>query len=216
MIERLIESLSFVRFLVFATFFHALLGLAWKNKMHRYILIILTVFSTTELISICQSVFILEFKLGVIVATIIHSIMWLLILREVVSFPKVVSGLTIAFATFSICDVLFIEGWKIFNIYSFILGALLYLVLFLIESFYQLKKENFYFFFNNHYLLLTSPVLFFIGLSFMFGFRSKAINNTIFFDRFELYDTIIFSVNIVYYSLVNLYIYREKRKLYEF
>ncbi len=202
--------------MLLTTFIFAIYGLSWKIQTHRRILIILAVFIINESISIISDLYDTSFKTSITITTLIHHSLWLLILREAVSFPKVVTGFLIAFITFCLCDFFLIEGWLIFNCYSFIVGAFMYLFLFLIESFYQLRKENFPFFFSNQFILLMAPVLFFIGLTFMFGFKSRAIMTTVFFEKFELYRTIIIVVNVVYYSLLNIYIYREKKELYEF
>jgi len=216
MINSVLQNLGIVHYLLLTTFMFAIYGLRWKNQTHRYVLIILAVFVINESVSIISTLNGTIFKISATITTFIHHALWLLILRQAVTFPKVVTGFLIAFATFCLCDLLFIEGWLIFNCYSFVVGAFMYLILFLIESFYQLRKENFPFFFSNQFILLMAPVLFFIGLTFMFGFKSRAIIKTVFFEKFELYRTIIIVVNVVYYSLLNIYIYREKKELYDF
>lgn len=210
------DCIGFLHYLLLFTIVFAIYGLSWKIRTHRYVLLILGTFLINETISIICNYFHLTFRINFSITTLIHDVLWLLILRKSVSFPKVLVGLLIAFTTFCFCDLFFIEGWRIFNTYTFILGAFLYLIMFLVESFQQLRKENFSFFFSNQFILLMTPVLFFIGLTFMFGFRSKAINATVFFEKFQLYQTIIILVNLVYYILLNIYIYREKKKLYEF
>lgn len=91
-----------------------------------------------------------------------------------------------------------------------IVGAFIYLVLFIIESFYELQKENLVFFTSNRFILLFSPILFFLGFSVGFGFESFAILGKEIFG-FKLYDLISHFVNVVYYSLMNIYIYNEKK-----
>ncbi len=216
MIREYLLQLSVIYILLFSTFLHAFFALKWKQETHRYVLLILSAFVLNETICFLCEVYFLTSKLNITITTIIHSTLWLLILKKSVRFPKIVTGLLIVFITFSFCDLFFIEGLTLFNCYSFILGAFMYLILFLIESFYQLKQENFPFFFSNQFILLMSPVLFFIGLTFMFGFRSRAVISTVFFGTIELYRIIIIVVNVVYYSLLNIYIYREKNRLYEF
>lgn len=208
--------LSIVHFLVVITFLFATFGLSWKNQTHLYLIMILSVFLVNEIISVFCDFFLSTMKINFTITTFIHHLLWLLILRKSVAFPNLVNAMIIAFATFCLCNFFFIEGWLIFNCYSFIFGAFIYLVFFLIESFNQLNKENFPFFFSNQFILLMAPVLFFIGLSFMFGFKSKEVNTIVFFEKFQLYKTIVIVVNVVYYSLLNIYIYREKNKLYEF
>jgi hypothetical protein len=160
----------------------------------------------------------LKFENGVFnsISILFHHSLWLLILKDSVHFAKIVMWSIISFIIFGLCNLFFFEGWQHFNYYTFTLGAFLYLILFIIESFYQLKRENFTFFLSNNAILLLAPVLFFIGLSFMFAFKSKVISTTIIFGSVELYTVIIYFVNIVYYSLINLYIYREKKVANEF
>ena len=216
MLKEHLLQLGFIYVLIFSTFLHAIYGLQWKNIVHRHVMFILIIFVINEVIATFQVAYSLTFRTNVTVTAIIHCTLWLLILKDAVRSPKIVNGVLIAFITFCLCDLLFIEGWVFFNCYSFIVGAFMYLILFLIESFYQLKQENFPFFFSNSFLLLMSPVLLFIGMTFMLGFKSRGIIATVIYGDIYLYRIIITLVNIVYYSLINIYIYREKKKLYEF
>jgi hypothetical protein len=216
MLKAYLLQSGFIYVFIFSTFLHAIYGLQWKNKIHRYVLCILTVFVLNEAVSTLQAAYATNFKTHFTITTVIHCTLWFLILKDSVHFPRIVNGVLIAFITFCFCDLLFIEGWVLFNCYSFVLGAFMYLILFLFESFYQLKQENFPYFFSNQFLLLMSPVLFFIGLTFMLAFKSHGIISVVIFGKVDLYRIIITVVNIVYYSLLNIYIYREKKKLYEF
>ncbi len=216
MIDAIFKYLAIVHVLLLITFVHALYGLQLKRKIHLYVFLILVAFVINESICTLGKIYLFSFKLSITIATALHSTFWLLIIKEIVRYPKIIWGLLLVFLTFSLCDLFFIEGWEVFNSYSFILGAFMYLILFLVESFYQLKQEHFSYFFSNNFILLMVPVLLFIGLTFMFGFKSREITTTLFFGKYQLYRIIIVVVNIVYYSLLNIYIYREKRKLYEF
>ncbi|HLA56560.1 MAG TPA: hypothetical protein VK623_10690 [Flavobacterium sp.] len=120
----------------------------------------------------------------------------------------------IVFLAFSIINLLMFEGFSRFNFYTFIIGALLYIVLFIQDSFYRLKHEDFAFFQSNNYLLLFAPILLFLGLSFVFGFKSHSLNSTVIFGNVKLYGFIVCFVNIVYYVLINIYVNREKKMKY--
>ena len=115
---------------------------------------------------------------------------------------------------FSIINWLAIEGSSGFNYYTFVVGAFLYLIFFIIESFYRLSKEDFAFFLANDFILLLAPILLFLGLSFMFGFKSKLVTSTMLFPNIKLYDAIVYFVNVVYYVLLNMYIYKERKRTY--
>lgn len=141
---------------------------------------------------------------------IIHHSFWIVLIGDFLTTRKIKPIAIIIFLTFSLGNLLFIEGPKL-NYLTFIAGALIYLVLFIFESFTQLKNENLSFFKSNTYLLLFAPVLFFLGFSFLFGFRNFDLRNTIVFGKTDLYTFICYFVNIIYYSLINLYIYKEQK-----
>lgn len=115
------------------------------------------------------------------------------------------------FVLFAIVNFFFFDGVHKFNSYSFVTGALLYVLLFLYDSFGELKKENFNYFTSNNYLLIATPVLFFIGFSFIFGFKNKDIDKIEILGLFTIYNFISYFANITYYTLINIYIYREKK-----
>lgn len=149
--------------------------------------------------------------LNMTVYAFLHNLLWFYILYLSISNKSMIRFGLLVFIVFGLINFIFLEGQKAFNFHTFILGAFIYISLFIYESFYQLKKENFTFFKSNNYLLLFSPVLFFFGLSFVFGFKSKALADTIVFGNISLYDFIIYFVNIIYYTLINIYIYRERK-----
>ncbi|HEX8015358.1 MAG TPA: hypothetical protein VF465_08995, partial [Flavobacterium sp.] len=61
------------------------------------------------------------------------------------------------FMVFSIINFIIIEIVDTYNYYTFIVGALLYVVFFIYESFKQLREENLTYFLSNNYLLLFAP-----------------------------------------------------------
>lgn len=118
-----------------------------------------------------------------------------------------------AFLLFGLFNLVFIEKGDC-NFYTFIAGGLLYIALFIYESFLQLRNENFSFFLSRKYLLLSVPILFFFGFSFIFGFKSDELAERKIFGLIELFDFIAYFSNISYYTLINIYIYRERRLKY--
>jgi hypothetical protein len=115
------------------------------------------------------------------------------------------------FWAFAILNFVYIEWVDEFNYYSFIVGASIYLLFFIIESYKQLNKENVVFFISNNYILLFTPLLFFYGLSLMFGFKTSSIRSYIIYSDLSLYGFIINAACVAYYSLMSIYIYREKK-----
>ena len=98
-----------------------------------------------------------------------------------------------------------------FNYYNFIFGALAYTFIFIIESYKNLKNSSLIFFTSNNFILLFAPILFFLGMSFLLGFKSKSINSILVFGDLTFYMLINYSVNIIYYTLINIYIYKERK-----
>lgn len=211
------DNMSFINYIEPAAYY-VLLTIVFamftieKNKLNNnYLLFILFICLITELSSAVLEYNHYPFDLVYSISIIIHISLWLIIISKQVLNKKVASIFLATFLLFSSINLFFGEGLVECNFNTFIVGALLYIILFIYESFYQLKKENFTFFKSNNYLLLFCPVIFFFGLSFVFGFKSKELAETIVFNKMALYDFIIYFVNIIYYTLINIYIYREKR-----
>ena len=138
---------------------------------------------------------------------IIHNGQWLLLIGKILN-KRIINSIAIGFLLFGVFNVLFIEGSKL-NYMTFVVGALSYISIFAFESYHQLKNENLNYFLTNTYLLLFVPILFFFGFSFIFCFRKIDVRHVLVFGEIDLYDCISYFVNITYYSLINLYIYRE-------
>ena len=140
---------------------------------------------------------------------ILNSVLWFLIFYELGHNKKRVIWTIVGYLIFSVINLEFIEKGLNFNL--LIVGSLLYLILFVIESFVQLNDENLSFFQSNKYLLLFSPVMFFLGLNFILAFKSTSISSTKIFGDITLYQLINYPVNIIYYTLINVYMFAEKR-----
>lgn len=142
----------------------------------------------------------------------IHHALWLALLTQTMQNFKYQIGIMAVFIGLAVMNVVCYEGFYDFNFNTFIAGAFLYLILFIYECFKQLKAENFDFFTDDVFVLLFSPVLFFVGFSFIFGFRSIDLSNTFISENITLHSLIAGAVNISYYALLNLYIFKQRRK----
>lgn len=201
-----------IKLFILCTFIYGTYNLLWKRKKaHLYLVIILTICITTE---ICNS-FLIFYKRDInfcsSLSVLLHNTLWLLLIRKHIFFKKVFNVLFTGYLFYSLINLFYINSINNFNYSTFIAGAFLYIAIFIYESFYQLKKENFNYFLSNTFLLLFSPVLFFLGLSFYFGFQNSDLGDIHIFGSIKLYSFIIYFVNLVYYSLINIYIYREKK-----
>lgn len=209
----MLQYLNPIKVVVFLTLLFALLQLNKKNVLHKNVLVVLFICFLTELINTFLKHKGFSNAAFSTISIIFHDIFWLFILSIIVSFRKIVIMLILCFILFCIINLLFIEKFDQYNYYTFILGALIYLIIFFYESFFQLKNEHFVFFSSNNFLLLFAPVIFFLGISLMFAFDSKEITSTIVFGKVTLYKCIIYFVNLFYYALINIYIYKESKNI---
>jgi len=202
-----------ITYYLLATFFYALWELNKKGKNNRLLLGVLIIMVLTEIL--CAIFQCIGLKSGInLVYNIsmpLHNIIWLYILYRNMNMKLLTKVLSIFYIFFAVITNLFQSSLlHDFNNYLMVVGAFIYLMLFITESFYELQKENFAFFSSNVFILLFSPILLFLGLGIGFGFDSSKLLDTKVFGV-NLYDFIAHFTNIVYYSLINIYIYKEKR-----
>ncbi len=178
--------------------------------MHRYLLYILFVVFFTELINSILVYNNRPIRIPFNISIIFHDICWMLAFREIINRKKMSNVILYLFVLFSVVNFIIIEITDEYNYYTFVFGALLYVSLFIYESYRQLKEENLMYFLSNNYLLLFAPVYFFFGMGLMLGFKSLGVTKKVLFGSVTLYVFIVNIVCIAYYTLINIYIYREK------
>jgi len=211
-LQNLVTSTKPIVYYLLFTLFYAFFKLNKQKTNNKLLIAVLVLMMLTEVLCVGFDIngYRRDIKLLYNFSIPLHNIIWLLILYRNINMKLLAKFLSIFYILFSVITNLFHS--LVFYNYSYLMvvGAFIYLVLFIAESFYELQKENFAFFSSNIFILLFSPILLFLGLSIGFGFRSTALmSNKVF--GIELYDFISHFTNIVYYSFINLYIYREKR-----
>lgn len=207
----MLQFLNPIKIIVLLTFLVGLLFLKYRNPMHQKVLGILFICFVNEFVALMLKAQGMPIDNLFNINIIIHNTLWLMIIGAFLYETKVVIVIHIIFG---LINLFFLEGYSKFNYYTFVFGALLYTTIFIYLSFKQLKKENLSFFLSNNYILLFAPVLFFLGLSFMFSFKSRELTSTYIFNEMKLYTFINYFVNIIYYFFINLYIFKEKKAAY--
>jgi len=139
-----------------------------------------------------------------------HDFLWLYMINKIV-FENKYYVLPAVFLIYGLVNLFFAEGFDIFNSDTFIFGSFLYVLTLFYASYMHLKNENLAFFFQNTYLLFAAPVMFFISYSLVFAFSNKTLNSTILFYGISLFNLVNLFANFIYYSLINLYIYRAHK-----
>jgi len=205
------KYINLIKITVLLTLAFALVKLDWKNRIHQIVISILSICMLTEIINSILVFNKVSINFTTSISQLVHHSLWLFLLHINTLHKKISKIALYAFILFGLINLFFGEGLHGFTYFTFIVGALIYIVIFIIETFNRLKQEDFTFFLSNNFLLLMAPLLFFFGLSFMFGFKSNDIMSSLIFGNIKLYTFIIYFVNIIYYSMLNIYIYKEKR-----
>lgn len=199
-----------IKIIVVLTFLVGLLFLNYKNTTQRKVLGILLICFVNEIVALVLKAQNLSIDSLYNINIILHNTLWLMILGNYLKKQTLLVILNIHLL-FGIINVFFFEGWNKFNYYTFVFGALLYTILFIYLCFLALQKEDLNFFQSNDFILLFAPVLFFLGLSFMFSFKSRQLTSTPIFEGIKLYTFINYFVNGIYYLFLNVYIIKEKK-----
>ncbi len=185
-----------------------------RKREHCLLLAILVLSVVNEIVSLVLRANDLPIRLNTTIYVIANIYFWLALFYHVSRRRRTVLVAVALFTSFMIFNFVLLDGMHRFNSYTFVVGALLYVMLFIYDSAIELRKENLNYFLSNKYLLIASPVLFFISFSFLFGFRTIELRDIIIYDSITLFDFVSYFANIVYYTLINFYIYFEK-KLHE-
>lgn len=215
MADYLLDPKLYIKVYILITLLYCCFRLSFNDILSRLILFLLVLNFSTEVINSILKALGYAFASITTVSIIIHQGLWLYILSKFASRKRAAFFSVLFFIFFSIINVLFIEGIYAFNYYTFVLGSMLYATLFVYECFIQLRKENLFFFQSNAIIALFAPMLFLLGMSLLFAFRDYNLTSLKLFGGITLYLGVNLFVNLIYYSLLNLYIYREHKHSYK-
>lgn len=199
-----------IKVCVFITLLFAFLFLRRTTRTNSLLYAILWVSFGTEVVNSVLLYLDYSIRIAFSVSILFHHLLWLLLLLEYVTAKKGLRFAIISFVVFGVVNLVGIETVNKYNYYTFVYGALLYILFFIYESYIQLQQENVTFFISNSFIVLFAPLLFFFGLSLMFGFRDVRVTSTLIFGAVTLYNFMIHLVCIFYYTLLNIYLFREK------
>lgn len=189
------------------------LGLIFLDKRKRNNRLLLAVLSLSVFIEFF-SIYLLLNKLNLnklySIGFILHNSLWLIILFNVFKKKESFYIIIVFYILFGILNILFIEKDNL-NYSTFIIGALLYIFIFLLESFKKLNDENLLFFISIKNLLIIVPLLFFFGFSILFGFSNSHLFYEKIIGEINLYTFISLLVNILYYVFIFIYIIKERK-----
>lgn len=208
-----------VKIIVLLTFLAGLFFLDKNKKENKILFAIISICFINE---ICASILKyngLNIDRLVTFSVIVHNSLWLALIVKYLS-SSIDKTVLYGYILLSLLNFLLFEGPDEFNYYTFVIGALLYTGIFIVVSIQHLMKERLSFFSSNEIILLTAPIMFFLGMSFMLSFRSHDLTSWLIFkfitkEGIKLYTVVNFSVNVIYYILINIYLLKERKTGHE-
>ena len=204
------EFVNFVKVIVYISFLNSILFLDKKKLINKWLIVIVSVCFFTEIFN--SLLVVLKVSLGFFntISIIFHNLFWIILLSLIFKF-KIQKIWFSIYLFICLINILFIQGFQKFNTYTFLFSAIIYLVILISKNINILRLEKLDIFKTNKYLLSLSPILFFIGLGLMFSFKSKTLVNLQIFNEIKLYTFINYFVNTIYYALINIYIFKERK-----
>jgi len=182
-----------------------------KNRINLIVLLLLFISVGNELFSNYLKINNYSNTFNYNLYILFHNYIWIFIISKEVFNSKQRIILLSIYWIITLLNLFCIGDLYIFNFYNFLLGAFIYIVLFLFKSYFKLIKNQLGFFTSNYFILLSAPLLFLLGLSLMFAFHNKWLIQTLIFKNTNLYTLICYTSNIVYFTLIAIYFYREKK-----
>ncbi len=204
------QYVNLVKILVLLTFVHMLYKFDKRQPVHRWVLAILTLNLVNETLSSVFRYLGIELRFSNSIYIILHTMLWMGLIGRISGRMKLTSNLTLGYLLFAVINLMWIDGLRAFNVYSLVLGGLIYVGVYIYDCYVRLRDEDLNYFSSNEYLLTAAPLLFMIGFGVLFGFRNKSLHETQVLGM-TLFKAVGYFINIVYYGLVNYYIFTIKR-----
>lgn len=204
--------ITLVSIIVLLTFLHFLFLSRRDQKKQPLLFLILCVCLLTEIVAVILKCMHIGLSFFYAMSFIVHNSLWLKVIIE--GDTRKSNWMIGGYFLFALLDLFVLEKNATINKNIFIVGALLYVCLYLWHTYKSLTEENLGVFTSHHFLLISAPVLFFLGMSLLFAFISNALTTTIIFGKTTFYTVVNNFVNVVYYFLMNLYIYLKRKPTY--
>ena len=206
----LTEFFTPIRILITASALFGFFGLNRKKKINLILISLLFTSFISEVGVIILIILKINFTILYTLMFNIYFVLWFWIFFEINKSHKTKLLTLIFFNTFGLLNYFFFEKQNL-NYSTFIIGTFIYVSLFIKKSFNNLKNENLVFFQSNNYIILFAPILFFLGFSFMFGYRNHELMVYNYFENITVYDLISSFSNVSYFLLLTLYIFKEMK-----
>ncbi len=206
-----LEIINPIKIIVAAVTLYAFLGLSLRHGLHRLVLAMLFVAFCTEVVNST-----LKFAGQRITATtnvgiLIFFLLWLAIMYKVSDFKKLSMASLLIFSGYGLINLMFIDQLQVLNCDTFVIGSLLYISLYFVDTWQNFSNEQLEMFERNSFVLISAPVVFMAAMSMMFAFDDPDLNSTTVWGNVTLYSTVIYIVNLIFYFLIAAFISGEKK-----
>lgn len=207
----MIALINPIKILILLTFVHFVIRVDRRKKIDALLFLVLAVNLFNEVLSGLLRHYQIKLATSSNVYILLHATIWLLLLAHV-AHPLLKKRFSFfAYGYFIMALVFLLTDVTVFQIVPLIVGALLYVALFIYDCSLRMQREELGYFSSDRYLLVTAPLLFFIGLGILFGFKNKQLHQT-HFAGIQLFHIISYFTNAIYYILINVYIYKHSRR----
>lgn len=142
---------------------------------------------------------------------LVHHGLWIYLILYLSRLPRLKWIATIGFLLSGLVNLLFFERFGL-NYSTFLMGAFLYLGLYIFVNAYLLNKEQLEWFSTPQFVLVSAPIVFFLGMGFVFGFRESELRSTE-IGGYNLYFILARISNVFYHLMLLLYLIRGRRKV---
>lgn len=207
----MIDLINPIKILILLTFVHCLLRFDKRKKIDVLLLLVLAINLSNEILSGVLRHYHIKLAASSNLYILLHATVWLLLLAHVAQQVLRKRFTLFAYTYFFIAACILLTDITVFQIVPLIIGSLLYVALFILDCSLRMKREELEYFSSNRYLLANAPLLFFIGLGILFGFKSKQLHQT-HFAGIQLFTIISYFTNAVYYILINVYLFKQSRR----
>lgn len=204
-----IKLINPIQIIITITLIYSFLKIDFKVAQQRLLFIILLVAFLCEFFSNLLIVCYSNINIVYNICFILNNSLWIILIYNILK-SRYIKYTLILYLIFCFYNLFFFEKEEL-NYLTFISGAIIYLLIYLITIKKMLQNENETQSNNNNLILISAPVFIFIGLSLIFAFRSSEIIFSKIFHSIYIYDFIIYFVNTIYYLFIFYYIYKSKK-----
>lgn len=207
---KFVKTINPIQVLVIITFITALFKINFNKTDQRIVFFILLTSFLTEIICVVLNLSNKNITNIYNISFIITNSLWIFLILRIFYFKNWIYILSF-YLIFCFLNLLLFEKNQL-NYLTFILGSILYLIIFIVGIKKILQNEKSLHLKKNDLVIICAPIFIFIGLSLIFSLRSNSLINAVLLYDIYLYDFIVYIINILFFILVMSYLIKIDKK----